>query len=809
MTLLLRLSITIAVASALPTPTAFVSNNKVHSSVNVVNTHSKSSSAIYSTPTKTSELIADIRNQISEDEDANLMMQALRGRGMNDDDKAAEGLQMQLIGEDFGGDQDGVSNSGLPYDYNPEALERYFSARPFVILKRLAQLATTGGGFVLRTTFDKIIPGRSDDPQLEVKRAGELRDLVTSLGPFYIKLGQALSIRPDVLSPRSMVELQKLCDKVPSFDTKIAFATIERELGQTVDELFSEITPEPVAAASLGQVYKATLRKTGETVAVKVQRPGVLETVSLDLFLARQAGLFARKFPALVERLDTVALLDEFAYRFFQELDYNKECDNGLKIKEQMKVLPMVVIPSNYPEYTARRVHVAEWIEGEKLSQSKADDVGALVNLGVITYLTQLLEAGFFHADPHPGNMMRTSDGKLAILDFGLMTEITDNQKYGMIEAIAHLLNRDYTEIGQDFINLDFIPEGTDTKPIVPALTKVFDVALAGGGAKSINFQELSADLAQITFDYPFRIPPYFALVIRAISVLEGIALVGNPNFAIIDEAYPYIARRLMTDDSPRLKEALRYMVYGKENVFDAERLIDLLQALEKFTAVRDDGDGSAFKVDGVRGTKNVGSAGDFVGSQTVDLSDRDTDVGDGKFRVGSQSEVTSSAIVDQKETDEKTVREALRFFFSPEGQVFREFMLEEIVTVVDASSREAIIELSKSLGLTNLPAPSFARSIFKALSPELSPQDKQMVQQIRVLVQFLLGDFEGAMSPNDSTRSQPLVNNQRLLDLVPVLREYSPQLREFGSLLVARLSEKSLSRALNFASSRLSPQAA
>ena len=306
MSVLLRLSISIAAVSALPSPTAFITNptSRSISADPTINRNrslpSQTTTSIYSTPTKTSELIADIRNQISEDEDANLMMQALRGRGMNDDDKAAEGLQMQLIGEDFSADGDGsnngVSNSGLPYDYNPQALEKYFAARPFVILKRLAQLASTGGGFILRVAFDKIIPGRADDPQLEVKRAGELRDLVTSLGPFYIKLGQALSIRPDVLSPRSMVELQKLCDKVPSYDSKIAFATIERELGQSVDELFSEITPEPVAAASLGQVYKATLRKTGETVAVKVQRPGVLETVSLDLFLARQAGLFARNF---------------------------------------------------------------------------------------------------------------------------------------------------------------------------------------------------------------------------------------------------------------------------------------------------------------------------------------------------------------------------------------------------------------------------------------------------------------------------------------------------------------------------------
>lgn len=392
---------------------------------------------------------------------------------------------------------------------------------------------------------------------------------------------------------------------------------------------------------------------------------------------------------------------------------------------------------------------------------------------------------------------MRTSDGKLAILDFGLMTEITDNQKYGMIEAIAHLLNRDYTEIGQDFINLDFIPQGTDTRPIVPALTKVFDVALAGGGAKSINFQELAADLAQITYDFPFQIPPYFALVIRAISVLEGIALVGNPTFAIIDEAYPYIAKRLMTDDSPRLKKALRYMVYGKEGKFDAERLIDLLQALEKFTAVRDDGDGSAFKVDGVRGTKVVGSAGDFSGSKKVDLSDRDTDIDGGRFRVSSQSQLSNKENKNQVDNDKKTVREALKFFFSPEGQVLREFMLEEIVTVVDASGRDAVLEITKSFGLNNLPVPS----IFRALNPELSPKDKQMVKEIRVLIQFLLGDFDaGDRGDGNNT-------NRRLREVIPVVREYSPQLREYGTLLLSRLTEKTISRGLTWVKGQLEPR--
>jgi len=451
--------------------------------------------------------------------------------------------------------------------------------------------------------------------------------------------------------------------------------------------------------------------------------------------------------------------------------------------------------------------------------------------------------------------MMRTTDGKLAILDFGLMTEVTvsfalrlhiipvlysllrqyyslinhsyspfpnkkkDNQKYGMIEAIAHLLNRDYTEIGQDFINLDFIPAGTDTLGIVPALTKVFDAALAGGGAKSINFQELAADLAEITFEYPFRIPPYFALVIRAIGVLEGIALVGNPEFAIVDEAYPYIARRLMTDDSPRLKAALRYMVYGNEGSFDAEKLIDLLQALEKFTAVRDEGDGSAFKVDGVRGSMNLGVAGDFAGTKTlpgdqptesktkglISLASRGMSVTDAdtprlEALGGYTAPVLGINLREQSEKDQRTVREALRFFFSPEGNVFRAFITEEAVNFVDASGREASEELLKTLGLANLSMSSF----FRAMSPTLSSEDKRSVQQMRKLAQFLVGDFDGAISSTTNTGNGLQASSQRLRKLLPVMREYSPQLREFGTLLGVRLTEKALSRGLNWASQRI-----
>lgn len=285
--------------------------------------------------------------------------------------------------------------------------------------------------------------------------------------------------------------------------------------------IYAELTPSPIAAASLGQVYKGKL-KTGEQVAVKVQRPYVVETVTIDLFILRSTFLALNELMQGNVRTNFVGLLDEWAERFFEELDYIREGENATKFAEQMKDdLPQVVVPKTYSEFTSRRVLTSGWLEGEKLSQSGADDVGTLVNVGVICYLKQLLDTGFFHADPHPGNLIRTPDGRLAVLDFGLMTQVDDNIKFGMIEAVSHLIHRDYEAIVEDFVTLDFIPPGTDLKPILPVLAKVFDQALEGGGAKNINFQDLAADLAQITFDYPFRIPPYFALIIRAIGVLE------------------------------------------------------------------------------------------------------------------------------------------------------------------------------------------------------------------------------------------------------------------------------------------------
>lgn len=716
----------------------------------------------------------DVRKELEQDELVASMMAGLRGTNMNSSNFADDDVSMRLVEVDLSSDR-------LPLTYDPEQINAFWSRRPVAVCTRILQLLSVTSGFLTSLAFDAV---RGNFKANEVKRAIEIRNIVTSLGPAYIKLGQALSIRPDLLSPKAMVELQKLCDKVPSFDSEIAMELIRSELGTPWQELYETLTPQPIAAASLGQVYKGTL-KTGEEVAVKVQRPYVLETVTIDLFVLRKIGLFFKRFPQI--KTDIVALLDEWAERFFEELDYVKEGEHGEQFAKQMKEdLPQVVVPKTYFDYTTRKVLTTQWLDGEKLSQSTASDVGQLVNIGVICYLKQLLQTGFFHADPHPGNLIRTPDGRLAILDFGLMSAVDDNIKYGMIEAISHLIHRDYEAIVKDFVTLDFIPEGTDLTPILPVLAKVFDQALEGGGAKNINFQELAADLAQITFDYPFRIPPYFALIIRAISVLEGIALVGDPDFAIVDEAYPYLSKRLLTDDSPRLREALKYMIYGKDKIFDAERLIDLLSAFESFKGASKTATGDLELI------PDPSQTAASMGSYLRPLLTRSGPLpapGVSFFLPGRDSERQGllQRGVQGIDGNQGEAREALKFLFSPEGALFRSFLLDELVKSIDALSRDQFGKLVEVLGLESILIPNLVPFSSKALiplRPKLTKEDDQVIRNIQTILNFLLG---GALNERD-LGTLVLKSSSMWKDFGPVMQEMVPQVTE---KLLSRISAR------------------
>lgn len=401
-------------------------------------------------------------------------------------------------------------------------------------------------------------------------RAAELRNILVELGPAYIKIAQAISSRPDLIPPSYLDELSLLQDRISPFFTEVAINTVEQELGLPIEELFSEISPEPVAAASLGQVYQARLRRTGQLVAVKVQRPGVQAAISLDILILRfLAGLLRR-----IRKLNTdlQAVVDEWASSLFREMDYRTEANNGIRFRQLYGGIPDVLVPEMYLDYTTRRVLVMEWVEGQKLSE--VNDL-YLVEVGTYCSFNQLLECGFYHADPHPGNLLRTFDGKLAYLDFGMMGEFNQELRIGFIEASLHLVNRDFGALAKDFVTLGFIPPTADKEAVTKALTGVFQNAV-DKGVRNISFGDLLGDLGATMYKFKFRIPSYFSLVIRSLAVLEGVAIGFNPDYKVLGSTYPWIARKVLTDSSIELKSSLQALLY-EDGVFNIDRLESLL----------------------------------------------------------------------------------------------------------------------------------------------------------------------------------------------------------------------------------------
>ncbi len=460
--------------------------------------------------------------------------------------------------------------------YNPVTIAAHYRKKPLEVLGRIFTVILPSVSFALGLWWDK---QRGVATHNQPKRAVQLKELLTKLGPAYIKIGQALSTRPDLVSPAYLEELTRLQDQIPPFANEIAYQFIEEELGDRPDQIYAELSPEPIAAASLGQVYKGKL-KTGETVAVKVQRPDLQAKIAVDLYILRRMASWANKNIKSL-RSDLVAILDEFGERIFEEMDYINEGENAERFAKLYGHLKDVYVPKIYWQYTHRRVLTMEWVVGTKLTQvdairAQGVDARYIIEVGVQCSLRQLLEHGFFHADPHPGNLLATPDGQLAYLDFGMMSEIKPYQRYGLIEAVVHMVNRDFEGLARDYVKLDFLTPETDLVPIVPALAQIFGNAL-GASVAELNFKSITDQLSALMYEYPFRVPAYYALIIRSLVTLEGIAIYIDPNFKVLSEAYPYISKRLLTDPAPELRESLRDLLF-KDGRFRWNRLENLLK---------------------------------------------------------------------------------------------------------------------------------------------------------------------------------------------------------------------------------------
>jgi predicted unusual protein kinase regulating ubiquinone biosynthesis (AarF/ABC1/UbiB family) len=460
--------------------------------------------------------------------------------------------------------------------YDPEVIARYYRYRPWRVLWRTLTIIWQFTGLLLGIKWDDWV-NRTERKKL--KRAVQLREILTHLGPTYIKVGQALSTRPDLVRKDFLDELTKLQDQLPPFPTSTALRIIETELDRSIGEVYQEISPEPVAAASLGQVYRARLHN-GEEVAVKVQRPNLLPILTLDLFLLRWAAGWMAPWLPLNLGHDLRLVVDEFGTKLFEEIDYVNEGRNAERFAANFQDDPTIKVPSIYWRHSSHKVLTLEWINGFKLTDTEKVresnlDIDKLIEIGVTSGLRQLLEFGFFHADPHPGNLFATPDGKMAFIDFGMMDQLSQSMKETLVDSVVHLINKDYEPLAHDFVNLGFLTPETAIEPIVPALEAVFSDAM-GESVREFNFKTITDQFAALMYEYPFRLPAKFALIIRSLITQEGLALSLNPEFKIVDLAYPYVARRLLAGESPELRQRLIEVLF-KGGKFQWDRLENLI----------------------------------------------------------------------------------------------------------------------------------------------------------------------------------------------------------------------------------------
>eukprot|EP00981_Chlorochromonas_danica_P009506 scaffold2709_cov163-Ochromonas_danica.AAC.8 len=468
--------------------------------------------------------------------------------------------------------------------YDPILASRRLFKQPARWLLRNAQIFVPLALFATKVILDIVL---KREEELRSQRAEELLKIISSQSPALIKAGQALSSRSDLLPKEYLEALQKLQDRCPAFPNDQAFALFREELGYDFEEVFELAHPEPIAAASIGQarrfarVYKARLRTNGASVAIKIQRPKCEDSIAMDMFILRwYAARLQTVLLALKRDIDLVSVVDDFGELLYREIDYNAEAVNAQRFAELYANIQDVFVPKVYTSYSTSKVLVMEWVDGCRLTDAKSLanqnlDPARLVDILVQCSLRQMLENGFFHADPHAGNLLAMKDGKLCYLDFGMVSYVEASQRYSIIEAVVHLVNRDFRALTELYRRMGFIPKDEDTGPIILALETALPDVL-NSPVSDFNFKNVISKLGDVMYKFPFSLPPFYIAIIRCLGVLEGLALQIDSHFRIVHQAYPYIASRLLTDTSSELRSALQQLLFP-QGAIHLDRLEDLL----------------------------------------------------------------------------------------------------------------------------------------------------------------------------------------------------------------------------------------
>ncbi|TMD01340.1 MAG: AarF/ABC1/UbiB kinase family protein [Chloroflexi bacterium] len=396
------------------------------------------------------------------------------------------------------------------------------------------------------------------------------------LGVLMIKLGQFLSSRADLLPEQALAALSSLQDEVPPAPFSHVVSVLEAELGKPVEQVFSVLERKCTAAASLGQVHKAVLASTGEEVAVKVQRPNIDQLVSMDLSTLKFVIWVINRFVDTSEFIDLMAVYREFKRTVYEEIDYVTETANAKRFKEMFKDDPSIYIPGVYEDYTTRRVLVLEWIDGIKINDYAAIEAAGVSRLEVAkrtvrAYFYQFFNEGFFHADPHPGNIFVLPEGKadkkvtvsegpvIAFVDFGMVGSLTKNMKKSLKELFLSFVSRDSRALVRALSKLGFIGEGANMAAMERGVSLMMEhyYGMTLGEARDMDIPEVAQDVENMLYGQPFRIPAQFAFTGRAIGVLVGVTTGLSPDFNFVEIATPY-ARKFLGLDAEGAGETLQ-----------------------------------------------------------------------------------------------------------------------------------------------------------------------------------------------------------------------------------------------------------
>ena len=400
-----------------------------------------------------------------------------------------------------------------------------------------------------QTTRNKISPFRSDADNKELLKEDfpeRLRLMLQELGTTFIKFGQLLSSRPDLVGERISEELSQLHDDNPPISFEEIKTIIETELGGEIKEFFAEFKEESLATASIAQVHEAKLH-TGEKVAVKVQKTDVQEIVETDLAIMKFIANESDRFNTSFKHLNLPAVLHEFDRSIHKEMDFNNELMNIRHLNDNFKYNDKIIVPTVYPDYSTEKVLTMEYVEGVKLSEViEGDDPKynkiLIADRIVRSYFKQLFLDGFFHADPHPGNIFITEENAVCYIDFGMMGSLDEEFRQDLAELMIYFSDRNIDGLVNQLIRMDILNEKIDISLLKTDLNDLFAKYY---GVELSRFNGIIEDLLFLMQKYDVRLPNEFVLMARGLSMVENIGLRLDPDIDVVSLLKPF-ARKLM-----------------------------------------------------------------------------------------------------------------------------------------------------------------------------------------------------------------------------------------------------------------------